>query len=277
VFVGAVSGASGASLQRVTIFGDSQLASVAQTNDARAMLAKGIDLDLRAAVCRRLVQDSCPYQGVRPTTVLDEARDTKTALGPTVVVLVGYNDYEDLFAQDVGTVMRAFVARGVTKVLWLTLTERRPDWTRMNGTLRTVAKSWPQLAVLEWNDATDPSWFRGEDIHLTPDGAMGLASYIHVALFARGIAAPTASATPTKVPLRITIRGSGAVMLGGARCRMSCSRLVDVGSVVKLAAKAPASSVFARWGGACRGTRATCTLKIAGSAAVVARFRARTG
>jgi hypothetical protein len=72
---------------------------------------------------------------------------------------------------------------------------------------------------------------------------MGLASYIHVALFNRGIAAPTAAPAPARVPLKITIRGSGAVTLGKVRCRASCSRLVDVGSVVKLAAKAPTGSV----------------------------------
>jgi hypothetical protein len=268
------SGASGASLQRVTVFGDSQLASVAATPAATALLATGVDLDLRAAVCRRLVQDSCPYQGARPPTVLDEVRDVTPPLGSTVVVLVGYNDYEDQFVRDVGTVMRALVARDVTRVLWLTLTERRPDWSRMNDLLRSTAKGWPQLEVLEWKEAAASSWFRDDDIHMTPEGAIGLARYIHAALEARGIAAPTASASPpVNVALRISVRGTGTVIVKGTRCRSSCSRLLAVGSVVKLAAKAPAGSVFARWGGACAGTRASCTLKVSRDASVVARFR----
>jgi hypothetical protein len=272
-----VSSAAGAQLQRVTVFGDSQIAGVAQTPEARAMLAKGIDLDLRAAVCRRLVQESCPFQGVRPSTVLDEIRQEQPPVGSSVVVLVGYNDFEAEWARDIAAVMRALVARDVTRVLWLTLTERRPDWVRMNADLRTIAKSWPQLEVLDWKDAADPSWFRGDDIHLTHEGAVGLASYVHVVLFARGIAAPSVPTAPAapKVTLRVTIRGTGAVTVGGVRCRTSCSRLLPAGSVARLAARAPAGSVFDRWGGACAGSRPSCSVKVSRNATVVARFRAR--
>ena len=269
-----VSGASRAPLQRVTVFGDSQIAAVESTPNARAMLAKGIDLDLRAAVCRRLVQESCPYEGSRPTTVLDEARDTSAVLGGTVVMLVGYNDYEDEWARNIASVLRAFAARDVTRVLWLTLTERRQDWVEMNEILRTVAKSWPQLEVLDWSGAADPSWFREGDIHLTFDGATGLASYLHAALVVRGIAATT-PAEPVRVPVRITILGAGAVTVKGAKCRSTCSQLVALGAVVQLRANAPGGSVFARWGGACTGTRPTCSLKVSRAASVVAHFRAK--
>ncbi len=269
-----VSGASNAPLQRVTFFGDSQLTAVDATPEARAMLAKGIDLDLRAAVCRRLVQDSCPYEGARPRTVLDETRDTGVALGGTVVLLVGYNDYESEWARNIATLLRAFAARDVTRVLWLTLTERRQDWVEMNEILRTVAKSWPQLEVLDWSGAADPSWFREGDIHLTYEGATGLASYLHAALVVRGIAATT-PAEPVRVPVRITIRGTGAVTVKGVRCRNTCSQLVALGSVVQLRANAPAGSVFARWSGACSGTRPACSLKVSGAASVVARFHAK--
>ena len=259
----------------MTVFGDSQLAAVEQTADARAMLAKGIDLDLRAAVCRRLVQVSCPYEGSRPTTVLDEIRDPKSTLGTAVVVLLGYNDYETEFRDNIGVVMQALLSRGVKQVLWLTLTERRADWARMNDTLRSEAKAWPQLEVLDWRDAADPSWFRDEDIHLTHDGAFGLASYLHVALFSRGIAAPTAPPEAARVSLRITIRGTGAVTAKGLSCRTSCSRLLPAGSVVRLTARAPAGSVFDRWGGACDGKRASCALRLSRGTTVAARFRAK--
>src|SRR5262245_33860874 len=82
------SGAPHAPLQRVTMFGDSQLTGVTGSPEALARLGEGIDLDLRSAVCRRLVQESCPYGGTRPATVLDEARDTSRQLGSTVVMLV---------------------------------------------------------------------------------------------------------------------------------------------------------------------------------------------
>jgi hypothetical protein len=262
-------------LQRVTVFGDSQIAALGQTPHARAMLAKGIELDLRAEVCRRLVQESCPYEGKRPTTVLDEIRSAEPPLGTAAVLLIGYNDFEAEWRRDVAAVLRALTARNVTRVLWLTLTERRPDWVRMNADLRAVARDWPQLEVLEWQDATDPTWFRGDDIHLTGEGAAGLSGYLHVVLVARGIAAPSVGQVATKATLRVAIRGTGAVTVSGVRCRASCSRLVDVGSVARLAARAPAGSVFQRWGGACAGTRPTCAVTVKRSATVVARFRPR--
>lgn len=273
--VAAGSAAGTAALQRVTVLGDSQITAVDQTPHARAMLAKGIELDLRAEVCRRLVQESCPFQGVRPSTVLEEIRKADVALGSAAVVLVGYNDYETEWTRDVNTVLRALVARDVKRVLWLTLTERRADWVRMNADLRTLAVNWPQLEVLDWKDATDPSWFRDEDIHLTGEGAIGLASYLHVALVVRGIAAPTPSIAVTKATLRVTIKGTGVVTVAGARCRVSCSRLVTIGSAARLTARAPAGSVFDRWAGACTGTRPTCTVAVARNATVVARFRPR--
>ena len=171
--------------------------------------------------------------------------------------------------------MRALVARDVTRVVWLTLTEQRADWVRMNDDLRAAVKSWPQLEVLDWSGAADPSWFREGDIHLTYEGAFGLASYVHAALIVRGIAAVSTPAAPEQVALRVTIRGSGAVTVKGTRCRTSCSQLVAVGSVIRLAAKAPAGSVFDRWGGACAGTRLTCSLKVVRNASVVARFHAK--
>jgi hypothetical protein len=268
-------------LQRVTVFGDSQIAGVAQTPDAKATLGKGIELDLRAEVCRRLVQESCPFQGSRPATVLDEIRkagtDGEPPLGSAAVLLVGYNDFEAEWPRDVAAVVRALVARDVKSVLWLTLTERRADWVRMNADLRAAAKSWPQLEVLDWSGAADPDWFRGDDIHLTPAGAVGLGNYIHSALIVRGIAAPMASEPPARkqATLRITIRGSGAVTVAGVRCRSSCARRVTIGAVARIVARAPAGSVFDRWGGACTGKRASCALRVSRDASVVARFRAK--
>jgi hypothetical protein len=275
--VGSAAGTSRAQapLQRVTIFGDSQLTAVTGTPRSLEMLQKGIDLDLRTAVCRRLVQESCPFGGVRPTTVQEEINDTGKGIGQVVVLLVGYNDYEAEWVRNIGIIMRALLARNVNRVLWLTLTERRDDWVRMNDDLQSATKDWPQLEVLDWRDAADPSWFQGSDIHLTGEGAFGLASYIHVALFARGIAAPTTPAEPPRVALRISVRGAGAVTARGVKCRTACTQLVPVGTVVQLSARAPAGSVFARWSGACAGTTPTCSRKLVRNASVVARFRAK--
>src|SRR5438128_282673 len=56
---------------RMTIFGDSAAEVLDYVADAKQYLGSGLDVNWQLKVCRRLVQVSCPYQGVRPPTVLD--------------------------------------------------------------------------------------------------------------------------------------------------------------------------------------------------------------
>src|SRR5574340_528622 len=88
-------GASGAADAgpRVTLFGDSVAGSLVYVPQARDQLAAGIDLRLEAVPCRRLASPGCPYQGVRPASVLDVVQDSApAALGQIVIVDVGYNE-----------------------------------------------------------------------------------------------------------------------------------------------------------------------------------------
>ena len=62
------------SAPRVTIFGDSAAEVLDSVPDAKQYLGQGLDVNWQLKVCRRLVQLSCPYQGVRPPTVLDTVR-----------------------------------------------------------------------------------------------------------------------------------------------------------------------------------------------------------
>ena len=57
-------GSSTAAPERVTFIGDSIASAITYDAPSKKVLANGIDLDLQLAVCRRLVGDSCPYQGV---------------------------------------------------------------------------------------------------------------------------------------------------------------------------------------------------------------------
>lgn len=77
----------------MTVIGDSVQASFGFVPEARRVLGAGVDLRLEAAVCRRLVAPSCPGVGGRaPETALQLVRARGAALGPVVVVNVGYND-----------------------------------------------------------------------------------------------------------------------------------------------------------------------------------------
>ena len=112
--------------ERVTFIGDSIASAITYDAPSKKVLANGIDLDLQLAVCRRLVGESCPYQGVRPLSLVDLLPTIQ--LGSTVVVEVGYNDFEDPFADSVEASLQALRKAGAERVLWLTLRADRTSY-----------------------------------------------------------------------------------------------------------------------------------------------------
>ena len=90
LFSGNTAFATPAEQPRVTLLGDSIAASFEYVPGAREYLGKGLDFRTDTAVCRRLVAASCAFQGTLPATALDVIRSRGSALGPVVVVSVGY-------------------------------------------------------------------------------------------------------------------------------------------------------------------------------------------
>jgi hypothetical protein len=78
----------------------------------------------------------------------------------------------------------------------------------------------------------------------------------------------TAMFGPATVSLAISTRGKGAVS-----CSPSCSKTVAAGSHVTLRARPAKGWAFARWGGACTGTRLACTPTTDRGLAVRAYFK----
>src|SRR5215831_10872249 len=137
---------------RVTIFGDSAAEVLDYVSDAKQYVAAGLDVDWQLKVCRRLVQLSCPYQGVRPPTVLDAIQSSSNGgLGSIAVIDVGYNDYVDQYQDDMETVLKALAAKGVQHVIWVTMHEVRQDYRSINATIRAEAAKWPQVTIADWN------------------------------------------------------------------------------------------------------------------------------
>ena len=173
---GPASGAASAQ-PRATIIGDSIMASFDYVPAARRSLAKGLVLRSDSAVCRRLVAASCPFQGSTPETALDVVRADGRALGRVVVINVGYNDWSAVY--DVDRVLTALRTAGVESVIWVTLREAGPNaklYAQSNARIRAAERRWRSLVVADWNAySRGRSWFRGDGLHLTSAGAMGLA------------------------------------------------------------------------------------------------------
>jgi hypothetical protein len=163
---------------RVTVIGDSIMASFEYVPSARRALARGLDLRSDSAVCRRLVAASCPLEGSTPSTALEVVAANGGGLGRVVVINVGYNDWVAVY--DVDRVLRALKAVGVTTAIWVTLREASANallYAQSNARIRNAARRWRKsLVVADWNAySRGKPWFREDGLHLTVSGAHGLA------------------------------------------------------------------------------------------------------
>jgi len=204
-------GSSSPPPERVTFIGDSIATAIAYNEQSRELLASGIDLDLQLAVCRRLVGDSCPFQGVKPLTLVDLLPTIQ--VGSTAVVEVGYNDYEEPFADSVETSLQALRKAGAQRVLWLTLRADRTSYLSMNDMIRAAATRHPELTVVDWNlfSRSHPDWFQDDGLHLNGMGALMMATLIHRTLDDLGLVAAAPAAK-----LAITTKALPAARVGRA-------------------------------------------------------------
>ncbi len=201
VLYGGVLQSNAAQPPRVTMIGDSVATSLSYTPAASAILTAGIDLRLELAPCRRVGQASCSYDGVRPPTLIDLVPTLGDALGQTVVVAVGYNDFEPAYAGNIEDALTALRKAGVTRVLWLTLHEERPAYAAMNDAIHAAATRHPELTVVDWQvySRSHPDWFQPDGIHLRTDGAVAMATLVHSTLVGLGIALATQPATALSI------------------------------------------------------------------------------
>jgi hypothetical protein len=168
---------------RVTVIGDSITASFDYVPAARRHLGRGFDLRSDAVVCRRLVASSCVFQRSQPLTVLELVELQGQALGPVVVVNVGYNDWAAVY--DVDRVVRALKGSGVRTIVWVTLRATTSNYAQSNARIRKAARKWKGLVVADWDAySRGKPWFRQDGLHLTTSGAMALARLLRPLLVA---------------------------------------------------------------------------------------------
>jgi hypothetical protein len=205
---GAVTASAGtrAQLQPVTLIGDSVADAIANDNAAVAVLRQGVDLDLEVAACRRVDDESCPGPtGVRPPNVVELVKTMGPKLGPNVVVSVGYNDFEDQYAQNLETALDALEAAGVKHIWWLTLRAAHHPYVNMNDDIVAAAAKHPEVSVIDWNvySRSHPDWFQDDGLHLLEPGAIAMATLIHSTLIDAHVALkPVQVATASLPPAR---------------------------------------------------------------------------
>ena len=169
----------------VTVISDSIMTAVTWGNDAAmAALSQGLDLNIDAAVCRRLNGQSCEFNNAYAPTTLTVINNLASRLGPIVVIVDGYNDLPDQFAGDVELTLNTLRNYGVQRVLWVNLHEVRPEYAAKNAVLVAAAKRHPELRVLDWNaySSPHPDWYQTDWFHLRPAGGVAIATWLREAI-----------------------------------------------------------------------------------------------
>ncbi len=244
------------------MIGDSVPDAIAYESEALATLRRGADVDLELAPCRRVGQTSCPYKDSTPPTVLQLVEKLgRTLAGSTVIVAVGYNDFEQAYAGNIEDALTALRALDVQHVLWLTLRAERQSYLAMNDMIRAAAERHPEMSVVDWNlySRSHPDWFQPDGLHLTWQGARALATLLHETMVKLGI---VAEAVP---PERRALTVSAAPVRRGRAGKPYAARLVAKGG------KAPY-----RWtrasGVVPRGLRLTAAGRLTGTPTARGRF-----
>ena len=187
---------------KVTVIGDSVLTSVLWYQAPRVVLQEDLDVRLEVAVCRRLTGTSCTFEDATPPTLLELVQAKGASLGPTVLVAMGYNDFEQTFAASVEVCIQALLRAGVRSILWATLREVRHPYVRMNDALAPVARRHPEVTVVDWNmyARSHPEWFQSDGLHLLPAGGVALAQFLHKAIL-KAVRPPPLQLTTRALPV----------------------------------------------------------------------------
>jgi hypothetical protein len=186
-------------MKHVTIFGDSVASALNWVPTAKAEVEKGNRVTFELHPCGRLSTPGCLANG-QPPSVLDSIKALGRGIGPTAVILVGYNDDPHVYAAGIDKVLRAMQKRGVKQVLWLTL---RPvynggvstQYRITNSVIRGASHRFAWMTVVPWGAFSFPhkDWFASDGVHFTAAGAVQFAIYVHQTLKSYGLTGPKPS------------------------------------------------------------------------------------
>jgi hypothetical protein len=178
--------------QRLTLFSDSSGAALNWDSTAKQIVERGNRVRLELHPCGRLTQPGC-LTADPPPSVLATVRRLGRALGPNVVIFVGYNDDPATYRRGMPVVLKALWKRGVEHMIWLTLHAVGKQYVDINHAIYAEQQKWgPTMTVLDWNhySASHSSWYAADGIHMTGTGAIAFATYLHRSLKKLGLTGP---------------------------------------------------------------------------------------
>ena len=174
---------------RVLLIGDSTLLAVDRYNGYRALL--GFKYVFDAKSCRTLGIPSCGQRPLPSNAV--EAIGNADGTFDDVVIMAGYDEWWTSFPTSFDEVVTAARAKGARHIIWLTYREgvkyklltgeqANESFVKNNQTLRDKVASgaFPDVSLAQWypHSPADSGWFTRDGIHLTLEGALGVADYV---------------------------------------------------------------------------------------------------
>jgi hypothetical protein len=211
--------AASAQPDKITVIGDSILTAVQWNPQPLSILEHGLStIDLQIAVCRSLIGLGCPFDGQRPPNLVDVVQTLGDEIGSTVVVEVGYNDPEDGFATAVDDSVRALLAAGVRRILWVNYHDWVPPYAQLNTDLAQAVAKYPQVTIVDWRDDSlnRYSWFQSDGVHLVLQGAVALATLINQSLVA-ALTPPLVAHAPAVTVARVGCKYTAHLGVTGGR------------------------------------------------------------
>jgi len=175
--------------RRVLMVGDSTLAVIRNMPQTHELFV-GFDAVVDAEGCRRLVWPSCwSDTDFRVPNTIQEAILATPGVLDVVVVMAGYNDWNDPFGTFVDTIMQTARSKGARQVVWLTYSVGAPPesspaaiaaYAQNTRDLWASASRHPDLIVADWRTYNSRSigWMAPDGVHLDPLGGFGLADYV---------------------------------------------------------------------------------------------------
>jgi len=107
-----------------------------------------------------------------------------------LVVDVGYNDDPSLYGGAMAKVIRAAKGVGIKQIVWVSLKEALPLYSKSNAAIRAEAQRFQGVQIADWNAwSVGKPWFRSDGLHLTLAGADGLALMLRVYIISAAQAA----------------------------------------------------------------------------------------
>jgi len=158
-----------------TMYSDSVGAGLQEVSGGTARAAGDASAVFDLKVCRRLTYLPCPPN---PPSVLTSVRSQAGSVGDIAVIDVGYNDWAQVYG--IEPTISALRARGVKRIVWVTLRESERGMGSINAMIRAAARRHPFVQIADWNAASaGMGGFAADGVHLSGGSAVNaLADFV---------------------------------------------------------------------------------------------------